>query len=161
HAHSNISDDELDTLILDIRRAKPNSGIRYTDGYLRSKGYRIQRDRIIASLRRIDPLGQVLRHHTTTRRRQYQVPRPNALWHKLTNRGVTRSTYNNRIERLWVEVGSQYVRAWRAFFYRLEQLHGLDASNPHHLWLIHYLFLDDINKDGKEFRYGWNFHPVS
>ncbi|KAJ7798317.1 hypothetical protein B0H14DRAFT_2618014 [Mycena olivaceomarginata] len=36
--------------------------------------------------------------------------------------------------RLWVEVGSQFARRWRAFFYRLEALHGLDHTNPHHLW---------------------------
>ncbi|KAK6984404.1 hypothetical protein R3P38DRAFT_3332842 [Favolaschia claudopus] len=46
------------------------------------------------------------------------------------------STHNTRIERLWVEVGSQFARRWRAFFYRLEALHGLDCRNLHHLWLI-------------------------
>jgi ABC-type Fe3+ transport system permease subunit len=29
-----------------------------------------------------------------------------------------RSTHNTRIERLWVEVGTQFARAWRAFFIR-------------------------------------------
>lgn len=81
YQHSGITDDELDTSVREFREEKPNSGIRYTTGYLRTLGYRIQRDRITASLRRIDPLGQVLRHQTTIRRRQYRVPRPNALWH--------------------------------------------------------------------------------
>jgi hypothetical protein len=27
------------------------------------------------------------------------------------------STFNTRIERLWVEVGSQFARRWRAFFF--------------------------------------------
>ncbi|KAJ7498413.1 hypothetical protein B0H11DRAFT_1714965, partial [Mycena galericulata] len=71
------------------------------------------------------------------------------------------STRNTRIERLWVEVGSQFARRWRAFFYRLEALHGLDRSNPHHLWLLHLLFLDLINEDCEDFRTEWNCHPIS
>ncbi|KAJ7457474.1 hypothetical protein FB451DRAFT_1142707 [Mycena latifolia] len=74
---------------------------------------------------------------------------------------MRRSTNNTRIERLWVEVGSQFARRWRAFFYRLEALHGLDRKNPHHLWLLHLLFLDDINKDCDDFRAEWNCHPIS
>ncbi|KAJ6511625.1 hypothetical protein DFH09DRAFT_941989, partial [Mycena vulgaris] len=71
------------------------------------------------------------------------------------------STHNTRIERLWVEVGSQFARRWRAFFYRLEALHNLDRTNPNHLWLLHYLFLDMINRDCDEFQAEWNSHPIS
>ncbi|KAK6983899.1 hypothetical protein R3P38DRAFT_3333454 [Favolaschia claudopus] len=71
------------------------------------------------------------------------------------------STTNTKIERLWVEVGSQFARRWRAFFYRLEALHGLDRGNPHHLWLLHFLFLDLINEDCDSFRSEWNCHPIS
>jgi hypothetical protein len=71
------------------------------------------------------------------------------------------STHNTRIERLWVEVGSQFARAWRAFFFRLEELHGLDRKNPFHLWLLHFLFLDSINDDCEEFAENWNAHPIS
>ncbi|KAJ7692645.1 hypothetical protein B0H14DRAFT_2651637 [Mycena olivaceomarginata] len=74
---------------------------------------------------------------------------------------ICRSTNNTRIERLWVEVGSQFARRWRAFFYRLEALHGLDRSNPRHLWLLHFLFLDLINADCDTFRAEWNCHPIS
>ncbi|KAJ7508218.1 hypothetical protein B0H11DRAFT_1704667, partial [Mycena galericulata] len=71
------------------------------------------------------------------------------------------STHNTRIERLWVEVGSQFARRWRAFFYRLERMHGLDRSNPHHLWLLHSLFLDMLNEDCARFQEEWNAHPIS
>ncbi|KAJ7183484.1 hypothetical protein C8R46DRAFT_1027194 [Mycena filopes] len=71
------------------------------------------------------------------------------------------STHNTRIERLWVEVGSQFARRWRAFFYRLEALHRLDRTNANHLWLLHRLFLDDINRDCAEFQVQWNAHPIS
>jgi hypothetical protein len=71
------------------------------------------------------------------------------------------STHNTRIERLWVEVGTQFARSWHAFFFHLEQLHHLDRTNPSHLWLLHHLFLDDINMDCLEFQENWNSHPIS
>lgn len=71
------------------------------------------------------------------------------------------STRNTRIERLWVEVGSQFARRWRAFFQRLERLHRLDHTNAHHLWLLHLLFLPLINVDCRKFQAEWNTHPVS
>ncbi|KAJ7900444.1 hypothetical protein B0H13DRAFT_1622444 [Mycena leptocephala] len=77
------------------------------------------------------------------------------------NLRVCRSTRNTRIERLWVEVGTQFARRWRAFFTRLGRLHGLDRKNPGHLWLLHHLFLDMINEDCEEFRREWNLHPIS
>ena len=77
----------------------------------------------------------------------------NDMWHS--------STRNCRIERLWVEVGSQFARRWRAFFTRLERMHMLDAQNPTHLWLLHLLFLDDIDQECQMFRGEWNWHPIS
>ncbi|KAF8592699.1 hypothetical protein K439DRAFT_1323238, partial [Ramaria rubella] len=70
------------------------------------------------------------------------------------------STHSTRIERLWVEVGTQFARCWRAFLTRLETFHQLDHSNPAHLWLLHYLFLDALNTDCKEFQREWNLHPI-
>ena len=71
------------------------------------------------------------------------------------------STFNTRIERLWVEVGKQFARSWHAFFLRLERLHYLDRKDPHHLWLLHTLFLDSINSDCANFQSTWNSHPIS
>ncbi|KAJ7478865.1 hypothetical protein B0H11DRAFT_1725718 [Mycena galericulata] len=71
------------------------------------------------------------------------------------------STRNTRIERLWVEVGSQFARRWRGFFLRLERLQKFDPDNPYHLWLLHYHFLGEINKDFEEFQEQWNHHPIS
>ncbi|KAJ7649692.1 hypothetical protein FB45DRAFT_961 [Roridomyces roridus] len=63
-------------------------------------------------------------------------------------------------ERLWVEVGTQFARAWRAFFTRLGRLHCLDRKNPSHLWLLHLLFLEEINQDCRDFQDDWNLHPI-
>lgn len=71
------------------------------------------------------------------------------------------SVFNTRIERMWVEVGKRFVRAWRAFFFRLERLHLLRRQNKEHLWLLHWLFLDLINKDCDSFVLEWNSHPIS
>jgi hypothetical protein len=62
---------------------------------------------------------------------------------------------------MWLEIGRHFARSWRAFFTRLERLHRLDRQNPHHIWLLHTLFLEDIQHDCKEFIKDWNNHPIS
>jgi hypothetical protein len=47
------------------------------------------------------------------------------------------------------------------FFFRLEHLHFLDRKDPNHLWLLHHLFLDNINNGCKEFQGNWNSKPIS
>ena len=71
------------------------------------------------------------------------------------------STHNTQIERMWVEVGWQFCWGWRAFFSQLEWLHHLDCKDPHHLWLVHVLFLDSINEDCQSFLEEWNAKPIS
>jgi hypothetical protein len=71
------------------------------------------------------------------------------------------STHNSRIERMWVEIGTQFARQWRAFFLWLEQYHHLNRTNASHLWLLQTLFLEHINQDCKRFRQDWNSHPLS
>lgn len=70
------------------------------------------------------------------------------------------SVHNTPIERLWVELGRRFCHAWRAFFQRLARLHGLAQHNPVHLWLLHYLFLDEISADCNTFVEEWNAHPM-
>ncbi|KAG2082736.1 hypothetical protein BD769DRAFT_1376151, partial [Suillus cothurnatus] len=50
---------------------------------------------------------------------------------------------------------------WKAFFTCLEHLHGLNSKNPHHLWLLHFLFLNCVNTDCEIFMKEWNHHPIS
>lgn len=80
---SSITDAELDNLVQLYHQQNPNSGIRYVTGYLRCKGFRLQRRRITASLERVDKLGRSLRRRQRTeiRRQAYKVARPHALWH--------------------------------------------------------------------------------
>ncbi|KAK7023060.1 hypothetical protein R3P38DRAFT_3317322 [Favolaschia claudopus] len=235
--YADLSNNELDELVKGFKREKPESGLRYLMGFLRSRGFRVQRRRAMYSLRRVDNLGRVLRQRAILKRKVYNVTRPNALWHldghhKMIRWGIVlhgladgycrtvtgvrasnnntsdtvldvfltaagiygfpsrmrgdrggenvavaiymvmrngpnrasfiwgSSTRNTRIERLWVEVGTQFVRRWRGFFARLERLHCLDVGKPEHLWLLHTLFLEAINKDCLEFQTQWNAHPM-
>ena len=50
--------------------------------------------------------------------------------------------------------------ASRHFFHSLNSIF-LDHNNPHHLWLILCLFLEDINNDCHSFQEDWNAHPIS
>lgn len=76
-----VSDAHLDQAIKHYKKAKPRSGIRYTIGFLRMHGLRIQRSRVMKSLRRVDGVGQILRRRQAIQRQKYSVPRPNYLWH--------------------------------------------------------------------------------
>lgn len=79
--YSTISDDDLDTMIRLYKLSKPRSGRNFTDAYLRRHGHRVQKERLRASLSRVDRLGQTLRRQPTITRGKYAVPGPNHLWH--------------------------------------------------------------------------------
>ena len=77
-----ISDDEVDQKVRNLMQQHGcfvgQSMIR---GYFRSRGIRIQRDRIRKSLARIDPRNARIRWAITISRRAYCVPGPNSMWH--------------------------------------------------------------------------------
>jgi hypothetical protein len=59
-----------------------------------------------------------------------------------------------------VEVGRTILTKWKPFFESLEQFHGLRVDSAAHLWLIHHLFLDDLNDDIQEWAENWNAHVM-
>jgi hypothetical protein len=82
--YDKISDEDLDTLVWQYRQENPGGGRAYIIGRLRAAhSLRVQRRRVIASMTRIDHLGQGLREQVGKKkeRTQYHVPRPNHLWH--------------------------------------------------------------------------------
>ena len=79
--YSEISDNDLDALVYDIRQRHPHSGQNLIQGHLRSINIHVQRHRIRSALHRVDPLGALLRRHQPITRRSYSVPGPNSLWH--------------------------------------------------------------------------------
>lgn len=70
------------------------------------------------------------------------------------------STRNTRIERVWGEVGSQLARRWRGFFQKLERECYLDRTNPHHLWVLTQLFMNEFRQDCEAFIQQYNHHGV-
>ncbi|KAF9011607.1 hypothetical protein BDZ89DRAFT_963853 [Hymenopellis radicata] len=72
-----------------------------------------------------------------------------------------RSVHNIRIERLWVNVTQGFGRHWKEFLRYLETSFGLHPDLDAHLWLLHYLFLEDINQDAHSWMKAWNNHVIS
>ena len=77
-----MTNDELDQIIRDyISRHGPTTGEPLMPGYLKSKGYRVQCQRVRSSLNRVDQKNTVLRWGALVSRRTYFVAWANFLWH--------------------------------------------------------------------------------
>jgi len=74
-----IPDNILDNLVSGILHVTPQAGRHLMQGALRSRGLRIQRERIRAAITRVDPITTTLRNARRVVRRRYNVPCPNAL----------------------------------------------------------------------------------
>jgi len=82
-----LSSDQLDDLILRLRRHYTRAGITMLEGMLRRLGYHVPREHIRQSLLRIDPVQRVF-ERIRIRRRTYSVPGPNSLWHHDGQHGI-------------------------------------------------------------------------
>lgn len=78
---SAIRNADLDILVKTFKIHKPDSGLRYLVGFLRSHSVRVPRHRMRSSMHRVDVVGQMLRRRKVIQRRKYAVPRSNHLWH--------------------------------------------------------------------------------
>ena len=75
--YDEIADEELDALVRKYYQENPTSGRAYIIGRLRAAhALRIQRHRVMASMKRVDRLGQGLRQRVGKKkeRTRYQVP---------------------------------------------------------------------------------------
>ena len=79
--YSQVSDEELDILVEEFKRKRPSTGLSYLRGHLLQKGWRIQRDRLVASTSRVDGIRKILQKNSIVKRRSYVSSRPNATWH--------------------------------------------------------------------------------
>lgn len=79
--YADISDHDLDEIIVRIHRSFPNSGLVMIQGHLLSEGVHVQRQRVREAVARCDPIRRKVRWHQVLSRRTYFVPRPNSLWH--------------------------------------------------------------------------------
>ena len=79
--YSDITDQDLDSIVSQIKVLFPNCGFRMMQGHLFNQGHRISQARIRESLQRIDPDGVAIRWSATIERRTYRVQSPLSLWH--------------------------------------------------------------------------------
>ena len=79
--YSDINDEDLDQIKIEIKKNHPLSGERVIIGLIRSRGMHIQRVRIRASIHRVDPVNAAVRWIRKNPRGVYSVPGPNSLWH--------------------------------------------------------------------------------
>jgi hypothetical protein len=85
---SEISNDDLDQVVLEIYHQFPSFGRRMIDGYLLQLGLRVPRERLLASYNRtIGPTAAAFGNRRIERR-VYSVPGPSALWHHDGQHGV-------------------------------------------------------------------------
>lgn len=80
---SQITDSQLDEVILEYQQRNPNGGRAYVIGHLRADNLHVQHERVIDSMKQVDRLGQGLRQQVGKKKehKRYHVPRPNTLWH--------------------------------------------------------------------------------
>ena len=78
---TDITDQELDAAIAEVKRSMPNIGQSMMKGVLRAQGIHVPLLRIRQSVLRLDPVNTAMRWAVPLTRRIYSVPGPNALWH--------------------------------------------------------------------------------
>jgi len=79
---SELTDEELDQKVSTYCQTHGLAvGRSMIMGYLKSEGIRIQQRRVTESLVRVDPIGSKMRWSLVIKRRKYNVPAPNSLWH--------------------------------------------------------------------------------
>ena len=83
--YADLSEEELDTIVLQILQQFPKTGYKRMIGYLLARGYRVQEKRVQETMRRVDPEGFIERSISLNiiqrRISRYFVPCPMALWH--------------------------------------------------------------------------------
>ena len=79
--YSDINDEDLDRIIIEIKKSHPLSGERVIIDLNCSRGIHIQRVRIRACIHRVDPVNAALRWIRKNPIWVYSVPGPNSLWH--------------------------------------------------------------------------------
>lgn len=71
-----------------------------------------------------------------------------------------RSTHNQRIERLWVDLQADCTSKYREIFEMLGHTGALDVDNPIQMWCLHFVYLPMINADLAFFQTMWNHHGL-
>ena len=63
---------------------------------------------------------------------------------------LLKSVHNTWVEHLWYDVTHEYGQKWKNLFLELETHYGLNPTNLMHIWLLHHLFLEEVNQDAQD-----------
>lgn len=90
--YSEMTNEELDAIVADIKSTMPDCGYRMMKGALKSRGFLVQWERVRASMHRVDTVGVLTRMSSMgcIVRRTYSVPCPRSLVHIDTNHKLIR-----------------------------------------------------------------------
>lgn len=93
--YSGCSDDQLDSLVTEIKGTMPDAGYSLVRGALLAKGHKVQWDRVYASMHRVDSVGVLARMSRLgcVVRRTYSVPYPKYMVHIDTNHKLIRYNF--------------------------------------------------------------------
>ena len=76
-----ISDEDLEVLVVNIKAEMPDVGERMLLGALVARGVKVSRERLRLTVQKVDPINTALRWSSFVIRRPYSVPGSNSLWH--------------------------------------------------------------------------------
>lgn len=79
-AYSNISDEELNDILIEIKTQHPSAGYKYLWASLHARGIFVRWKQLITHVRQIDPIGVLNRRRRRLKRRVYRVKGANYLW---------------------------------------------------------------------------------
>ena len=79
--YTEISSNDLNTVVKEILNISPDAGETYVIGALRQRSIHIQGYRIQAAIEEVYPVNRSLRGTISIVRRVYSVPAPNSLWY--------------------------------------------------------------------------------
>ena len=79
--YTDITAQELDSIILAYKLNRPNDGEVMIIGHLRASHIHVPRSEVRSAIHRVDSAGVSARRSTTIRRRVYEVEAPNSVWH--------------------------------------------------------------------------------
>ena len=80
NCYTQLTDDELDSVVKGIHHQFPMCGNQQLQGHLLSQGLPIQQHRIREAQRCVDPEGSMMQCLQTMHRRLYRVPAPRSLY---------------------------------------------------------------------------------
>ncbi|KAK0445821.1 hypothetical protein EV421DRAFT_1708093 [Armillaria borealis] len=167
---STLTDEQLDAFLIQCLQDFLKFGRRKIAGYLREQGQHVPDHCIRESYVRI-----VI--HTFVDGKSHLVTGIQAsnnnrgttvllLFHRCRLKHGTPSRLRGdhgteNLRRLWYDVTHDFGMKWKDFFLELEVHYSLDPSNHHHIWLLHYLWLDVINRDAQDWMGMWNSHRMT